>query len=328
MKAQLTGAALATLTAVTWGGQFVVGKSAVGHVDAFNLTTVRYAAAALLLLGVLAVVEGPRALRLEGQGLRLAWLGALGFAAFNLFAYTGLAHAPARSAAFVGALGPLLTAVVLWLRTRVRPTRVTVASLALALVGVALVIGGGDPGSILTSGAGWGDALVLVGILAFTLYMLGAADLPGFSPLRFTALTAALGWGTIATATFAADATGLESVPSAAALRDVLPQLAYITLLGAVVAVVAWNGAIAAFGPQNTALFSTLIPVTAFAIEIARGYRPGPLELVGAALTVVALLGANLLGRRATTLAPWRRRPHSRGASSSRSSLGSPASDP
>jgi drug/metabolite transporter (DMT)-like permease len=304
MKAQVTGAMLATVTAVTWGGQFVVGKSALGHLDAFNLTTVRYAAAVVVLLAILAAVEGPRALRLDGRGLRLAWLGALGFAGFNLFVYTGLAHAPAQSAAFVGALGPLLTAIVLWLRTRVRPTRLTVGSLVVALVGVALVIGGGNPGAILTSGAGWGDALVLVGVLAFTVYRLGAADFAGVSPLRYTALTAALGWVTIAAATLVADAVGLESVPSAGALRDVAPQLAYITLLGAVVAVVAWNGAIAAFGPQNTALFSTLIPVTAFVIEIVRGYRPGPVELVGAALTLAALLGANLLGRRRRVAAP------------------------
>jgi drug/metabolite transporter (DMT)-like permease len=298
MKAQITGAALATVTAVIWGGQFVVGKSALGHVDSFNLTALRYAVAALVLLVLLVAVEGRRALRLEGRGLRLAWLGALGFAGFNLFVYTGLEHAPAQSAAFVGALGPLLTAVVLWLQTRVRPSRTTIVSLAVALVGVALVIGGGDPGAILTSGAGWGDLLVLAGVLAFTIYMLGAAEFAGFSPLRYTALTAALGWATIAVATAAVDASGLQPVPSASALRDVVPQLAYITLLGAVVAVVAWNGAIAAFGPQNTALFSTLIPVTAFAIEIIRGYRPGPVEVVGAALTLGALLGANLLGRR------------------------------
>ena len=298
MKTPLAGAALATVTGVTWGGQFVVGKSALGHLDAFNLTAVRYLAAALVLLAVLVAVEGRQALRLEGRGLRLAWLGALGFAGFNLSVYTGLEHAPAQSAAFVGALGPLVTAIVLWTGRRVRPGRSTMASLVVALAGVALVIGGGDPGAILTGGAGWGDALVLVGVFSFVVYMLGAAEFPGFSPLRYTALTVAFGWLTIAAATVAADASGLEPVPSAAVVDDVLPQLAYITLLGAVVAVLAWNGAIAAFGPQNTALFGTLIPLTAFTIEIVRGYRPGPLELGGAVLVVAALLGANVLGRR------------------------------
>src|SRR5438105_12308218 len=87
------GAAFATITAVTWGGQFVVGKSALGTVNAFPLSTIRYAAAALLWLVVLVALEGRGSLRLEGRGLRLLWLGSLGFAGFNLFAYTGLAHA-------------------------------------------------------------------------------------------------------------------------------------------------------------------------------------------------------------------------------------------
>jgi drug/metabolite transporter (DMT)-like permease len=58
----------ATTTAIVWGGQFVVGKSALESVNAFPLTTVRYAIAAVLWLVVLALVEGPGALRLGGRG--------------------------------------------------------------------------------------------------------------------------------------------------------------------------------------------------------------------------------------------------------------------
>jgi drug/metabolite transporter (DMT)-like permease len=61
--------------------------------------------------------------------------------------------------------------------------------------------------------------------------------------------------------------------------------------------VVAWNGAIARLGPQNAALFTNLIPVTTFVIEIFRGYRPNGLELIGAALTLSALIAANVLAR-------------------------------
>jgi len=49
---------------------------------------------------------------------------------------------------------------------------------------------------------------------------------------------------------------------------------------------------------QNAVLFSNLIPVTTFAIEIARGYRPNAAELLGAALTIGALVASNLLARR------------------------------
>src|SRR3954471_21057042 len=154
------GAIFATTTALAWGGQFVVGKSALGTLNAFPLTTIRYAVASALWLAVLAAVEGRAALRLDGHGRRLFWLGSLGFAGFNLLAYTGLAHARPQSASLIVALAPLLTALVLWQRTRVRPSAVTFALLAVALAGVALVISGGDPASIASGSIGWGDALV------------------------------------------------------------------------------------------------------------------------------------------------------------------------
>src|SRR2546427_9881290 len=145
MRSTAAGAALATTTSLAWGGQFVVGKSALSRVDPFYLTAVRYLVAALVLLALLVAFEGRRALRLEGRGLRLLWLGTLGFAAFNLLIYTGLAHAKPQNAALITALGPLLTALVLWLRRGVRPARSTLALLGVALIGVALVISGGDP---------------------------------------------------------------------------------------------------------------------------------------------------------------------------------------
>src|SRR2546425_3359670 len=149
------GALFATITALAWGGQFVVGKSALGSVNAFPLSTIRYAVAALLWLVVLAAVEGRRSLRLDGRGWRLFWLGTLGFAGFNLLAYTGLEHARPQSASLIVALGPLVTAVVLWARDRVRPSRTTFAALAVALVGVALVISRGHPTTLWHGSLGW-----------------------------------------------------------------------------------------------------------------------------------------------------------------------------
>jgi drug/metabolite transporter (DMT)-like permease len=302
-KAALVGATFATITAVTWGGQFVVGKSALDQVNAFPLSTVRYAGAVALWLIVLAAVEGRGALRLDGRGLRLFWLGSLGFAGFNLLAYTGLAHSRPQSASLIVALAPLLTALVLWRRTGKRPSRATFAFLALALAGVALVISGGHPTTIVNGSIGWGDALVLAGVFSFVLYGLGAAQFRDFSPLRYTTITAALGWITIATATVVALASGLVPVPSGSALLSTAPQLAYLALPGAFIAVLTWNAAIGLIGPQNAVLFGNLIPVTTFAIEIARGYRPGAVELAGATLTIAALVANNLMTRQKVAVA-------------------------
>ncbi len=302
MRPAATGVVLATLTTVVWGGQFVVGKSALGEVDAFGLTTVRYAIAAALLLALLVAVEGRHALRLEGRGLRLFVLGTIGFAGFNLLAYTGLEHAQPQSAALIMTLGPLLTALVLWARSRVRPATSTIVTLAVALAGVTLVIGRGDPAAVVTGAVGWGDALVLAGAFSFVIYTLGAAEFRHLSPLRYTALTAGLGWLSIAAATLVAVAGGLEPRPSAGAIEGIWLQLTYISVLGAVVAVLAWNGAVLRIGPQNASLFGILIPVTAFAIQIARGYRPGALELTGAAIAIGALVANDVWTRRRVRL--------------------------
>jgi drug/metabolite transporter (DMT)-like permease len=93
-------------------------------------------------------------------------------------------------------------------------------------------------------------------------------------------------------------ATGLATWPSADQRWSTTPPIAYLTLPGAFVAVLTWNAAIAAIGPQNAVLFSNLIPVTTFAIEIARGYRPNAVELAGAGLTMGALVANNLFARR------------------------------
>ncbi len=276
----------------------MLGKSALGHVDAFHLTTIRYAIAALVLLGLLVALEGRRALRLEGRGLRLLALGTLGFAGFNLLVYEGLAHAQPQNAALITALAPLLTALVLWLRARVRPARVTFVSLVAALAGVALVVSHGDPASLFHGSLGWGDGLVLGGVLGFVLYTLGAVEFRDFSPLRYTALTAALGWLPIFAATALATATGLEPQPSAGAVWSIAPQLVYITLLGAAVAVVSWNAAVGLIGPQNAILLGNLTPITTFVIEIVRGYRPVALEFAGAVLTIGALVLNNIATRR------------------------------
>src|SRR5438046_1113439 len=81
---------------------------------------------------------------------------------------------------------------------------------------------------------GWGDLLVLAGVASFIVYTVAARDLPGFSPLRYTALTASLGWLSIAGTTAIADAIGAAQLPAGGDVRAALPQLAYITILGAV----------------------------------------------------------------------------------------------
>ncbi len=302
---RLVGASLALASALAWGGMFPVVKSALPLVDAFSLTLVRYGVASIIFAGLLLAFEGRRAFALEGHGLRLFLLGSAGFAGFSLLAFVGLNYTRPQNEALVMATMPLITAVVIAVRRRALPAAHTVVAIGVALLGVALVITHGSMAELAGGRVGLGDLMALAGATCWVLYSTGGAELPTWSPLRYTTLTACLGTVTIAGATALAVVTGHVRPPSPSALAAVGPQLAYLVVIAAVMAVFTWNAGLQRLGPQNGVLFINLVPVTTFAVEVAGGYRPGSLELLGAAITIVALLANNLYGRRAAA-APGR----------------------
>jgi len=296
MSNKATAPLLALIAVLSWGAMFPIASHAFPSVEPFHLTELRYGLASLAFIALLWRIEGVASLRPE-RVVRLWVLGTLGFAGFNLLAYVGLEHTGARNAALIVPTMPLVTALIRWLRDGIKPAPVTIGATAVALAGVVLVISRGDLSSLGQGGVGFGSLLVLAGVTGFVLYTLGAADYADWSPLRYTTLSAVLGTMSIFAITEAATLAGWVSAPSAGDVADVWPELAFIVVMGAVVAVLAWNSAIRSMGPQNTALFINLVPVTAFVISIGGGYRPGAVELAGAGLTIAALVGGNVLAR-------------------------------
>jgi drug/metabolite transporter (DMT)-like permease len=286
--------------AVTWGAMFPIAATAVHHVDAFHLTTVRYLVATLIFLGLLAAIEGRKALKPNGRALELFVFGTLGFAGFNLLTYVALEHTRPQDASLIVATAPLMTALALWLTTRQIPSRATIGAMAVALLGVALVISHGDPSTLIGGEGRASDLLVIAGVAAFVAFTLGARRFPEFSPLRYTALSAVGGTTTIFAVTALLTLTGAYPLPATGDWSAVWLEIVYIILAGAVVGVLAWNEGVRRIGAANGALFMNLVPVITFAVEIARGYTPGDVELLGALLTIGALIFANLAGRQAT----------------------------
>src|SRR3954454_20451088 len=284
------------IAAFAWGAMFPIAADALKRIDPFSLTAIRYGIATLVSLALLRLVEGN--LHAHGRHKELAVLGAIGSAGFNLLPYVGLEHTHPQNAALIVALQPLITALGLWLTTRQILTRHTFVAMGLALLGVFLVITKGHPASIVSGDGALGELLVLIGCACWIGYTLGARRFTEFTPLRYTALTASYGTLAILAATAIAVAIGQADVPSAGDLRAVWWQTIYIFAMGAVVAVLAWNEAVRKIGPANAALFLNLVPIISFAIAISiQGYHPNGFELAGAALTISALIYANLKGR-------------------------------
>ncbi|SCE90227.1 Permease of the drug/metabolite transporter (DMT) superfamily [Micromonospora coriariae] len=291
-------AAYPLLAVLSWGAMFPILASALTWVDPLNLTTARYLLAAVILVGVLLLREGAGALRLGGRAVEVAVLGVVGFAGFNVLTNLALGHAAPQLVALFVATTPVITQLVRWVRDGVRPKPLLLALSLVALLGVGLVITRGSLAGLGQFGLG---GLMMVGaVLGWAIYTHGASRFDGWSPLRYTTLTALTGTAAMLAASVFADGVGWQHAPAPADLVAVAPQLAYAVILGAVVAVLAWNTGVQRLGTANAALFMNLVPVTTFAVQIARGYRPVGIELAGVALTIAALVAANVATRART----------------------------
>jgi len=292
------GAVLLGITVLVWGATFPIGKDAVGRIDPYWLSAIRYAVVAPCFALLLWLVEGARAFDYERKLALAALVGCVGFAGFNVFAFAGMQYTAPEHAAIITALQAPLTALAHWAWRGVRPARFTLACVGLAFVGVLLVVTKGDVAAALAGGSLYGDVLVLLGAASWVAYVLGVVKFSGWSALRYTALTCMPGAAAIVLIALGATALGVVEVPGRATLAATGWQLAYLTFLTALVGVLCWNAGIRMLGPLNAVLLGNLIPVVTFAIRIAQGHRFEAIELAGAALVVGALAANNFYVRR------------------------------
>jgi drug/metabolite transporter (DMT)-like permease len=289
-------AGMLVFTTLAWGAMFAVAKTALGALDAFWLSLWRYVPAALLMVIILRVVEGRRALSFDGAGVRLWLYGSLGFAGFSILGFLGLSQSRPEHAAIIVALMPLITSLINWAVRGQRPSPLTFGAIVVALAGVVLVITHGHL-RLAAEGTLHADAMVLAGVICWVGYTMAAATLPGFSALRYTAHSMALGSASIVMVTIAATIAGVAHPPALAVVASVPVEIAYLSLIGGVLAVLAWNAGVGVLGSANGVLFINLVPITAFAIGVAQGHRFGAAELSGVLLVVGALVVNNVATR-------------------------------
>src|SRR5688500_8245462 len=213
----IAGLAWITLSILCWAPLFSVAKRTLPYVDAFALGTLRYAFGVLLFIGLLIAVEGAKALRYEGRALAATLYGLAGITGFNLLVWIGLVYTRPEHASIILALQSPLTALTVWVVRGQRPPTFTLGCVAVAIVGVLLVVTKGDPLAALADlargGALFGDLLVFGGAIMWVIYTLAAGQFAGWSPLRLTVLTCIPGFAGLFIANAIAILTGFAQLP-------------------------------------------------------------------------------------------------------------------
>lgn len=277
--------------AAIWGGTFIAARVVATEMDASAAALWRYVVASVVLVAFSFAYE--RGLpRLDArQWLAVALLGATGVTLYNLFFMAGLEKIPASRGSLIVALNPAVTLLAGALFLGEPLTRSRVLGLAVALVGVVLVLGHGNPLDLFRGHVGRGEAEIFGAVVSWAAYtLIGKRVLSNLSPLAATTYAALIGTAMLAVATAA---TGGFAWPPPTWQAWV--AFGFLGAFGTAVAFVWFYDGVRALGPARTAVFINLVPVFAIALGATLLGEAVDASMIVGGLIVVA--GVWLLNR-------------------------------
>jgi drug/metabolite transporter (DMT)-like permease len=268
--------------------QWTAAKVALAEVPPLELSTIRFAIASVLLVGVALVTRTPLPVR---RWRPVTAAAAFGFLGFNSLAFLGLKLTPASdSALIVPTTIPVATALLATL-IHEQLTSQKLLGFAVASVGAAIVIAGGQQmGAEISTTRLLGDLLELGSAVSWAACLtISAVVLRTESILGFVTMASLLGTAMLFPLGFLEQ--GYRDVPIWSNQSWLAAGI--LGVLSTFVAFLIFFWAVRRFGPSRGALISYVVPVAALVIAfVVLGERPFPLQLVGA---VVILAGVRLV---------------------------------
>jgi drug/metabolite transporter (DMT)-like permease len=271
-----------------WGGTFIAGRVLALALPATVGSLLRYLVAVGALLLAARLLEGGLPRLTPRQMLGTLLLGATGIFAYNLFFLGALARLPASRTSLIIALNPVVTIAAASLLMGEHMSVRRWLGVAIALVGVWIVVSRGDVWDSVAVAVGAGELLMFGGVCAWAAYtLIGRRVLSGLSPLAATTYAAL--WGTAMLALAAArDLPRLE--PSDFTLQVALSVL-YLGILGTSIAFVWYYQAVQRLGAARTVIFNNLVPVFGATFGVLLLGEPLlPSMLVGGLIAVTGVM--------------------------------------
>lgn len=301
MRPESRAYAMLALVMLLWAGNAIVGRAVRHDIPPFTLALVRWAGALLVLT--------PFAMRqviADRAAILRAWrpillLGLLGVAAFNAFLYSGLRYTSATNGLLLQAAIPALVLACDFAFFRIRPTIGAMLGVLLSTIGVVLIVFRADPAAILELRLGFGDGLVLCGVIVWSLYTSLLRLRPALHALSFLAATFVIG----AVAMLPLAATEAPEIAAIAWRPEIFAAAAYVAVLPSVIAYFLFNKAVAVVGSARAGQAITLMPLFGALLAAALLGEPlQPYHFVGMALIVLGIATTAWLGARRAVSAP------------------------
>jgi drug/metabolite transporter (DMT)-like permease len=275
-----------------WAGNYVFGEMVTREISPISLTFFRWAFAVLPLIALAWLVERPN-WREACREWKLHLLqSVLGLTGYTLLLYAALGLTGAVNASVISAINPATIALGAAIFLHERLNRVQSLGIAVAFVGVSVVLTGGDLGQLIEQGFGVGDLLVIGSVIAWTVYSLISRRLET-PPITATSVQAVFAVVTMLPL-IAFTGVSLPSTTGGAL------GLAYIVVFPSMAGYALWNIGASRVGPARAGIFLNLLPVFTVLIALAFGATLEVPALVGGAVVIVGVW-LTLHVRRSTT---------------------------
>ena len=166
--------AFALLAALLWGSNAVAARMAALEIPPITMTFLRMSCVSVLLLPFTYRQIWRERTRLRQQWRLTVGLAILGPIGLNLFFYHGLQTTTAINAALLNSAMAVTIVIASWVLVRETISRRTAFGMALAFVGVAVIVLRGDISAVRTLDIAIGDPLIIAGMsswAAFSVYL-------------------------------------------------------------------------------------------------------------------------------------------------------------
>lgn len=274
-----------------WGVSFVMTKVVLREVMPATVVWLRFAIAVLILGVVLWVRKGFKTLSISEAGY-FAMLGFIGITFHQWLQSNALVVTGAMTAGWIVAITPVFIAFLGWLALKERLGWDRIGGIAVAAVGVLLVVAKGDLNSLLEGHFGnRGDFMVLVSTIIWAIYSVfsrrGLQKHPADRMIFFVML---FGWVFLSFNFFTGP--GLEDI-SHLSLNGWLATL-FLGVLCSAMGFIFWYDALQALPASQVGVFLYLQPIiTTFFASLILGEPLFWLSVLGSILILAGVLIVN-----------------------------------
>lgn len=278
---------------------------AVGHIDAYSLTILRWVGALILVLPF-----ALRPLRRDWPVIRAKWwlyllYGAVGFTSFNMLMYLAAYFTSGVNASLEQVAVNIFVIVLNFALFRLTVKPMQLVGVAITIFGVALIATHGDLGRILKLDVNLGDALIILACFVYAAYSIALRWRPQTNWLSFMVAT-------FVGAIMAAIAYEATVGPGPAAFIAGLPSIdlegwlivAYTIIFPSILSQMFYVRGVELIGSNRASLFVNLIPLFGtVGSVIVLGEALEGFHLVAGVLVAAGIVLAEWSARRVQTSA-------------------------